>query len=289
MSRPRREPELDVAETVGEGEGELLRGRGAGLADVVAARPRAACTPGSRAAQYSIRSPISRRCGSGPKSHSFWAMYSLKMSVCSVPLSRPVSTPARSAATSIMQKTGHGGAADRHRGGHLREVDALEEHLHVGGGVDRHAAVADLAEAARVVGVAAHQRGHVEGDREAAAARGRGSSGSARWSAGRCRSRRTAGSSRRGRGSPWGRGRGCRGTPPGHSLSSAAVRRLDLHARERGEVGVADGALRPRLVVPLLPPFACAHAPDTRTSNYILLAGQGSTRERWSTPGPPYG
>ena len=43
------------------------------------------------------------------KSHSFWAMYSLKMSVCSVPLRAPVSTPARSAATSIMQKTGTAG------------------------------------------------------------------------------------------------------------------------------------------------------------------------------------
>ena len=36
-------------------------------------------------------------------------MYSLKMSVCSVPLSLPVSTPARSAATIIMQKTGTAG------------------------------------------------------------------------------------------------------------------------------------------------------------------------------------
>ena len=61
------------------------------------------------AAQYSIRSPISRRCGSGAKSHSFWAMYSLKMSVCSVPLSTPGSTPCRSAATRYMQKTGTAG------------------------------------------------------------------------------------------------------------------------------------------------------------------------------------
>ena len=34
-----------------------------------------------------------RRCGSGGKSHSFWAMYSLKMSVCSVPFSDAGSTP----------------------------------------------------------------------------------------------------------------------------------------------------------------------------------------------------
>ena len=60
-------------------------------------------------AQYSIRSPIRRRCGSGANSHSFCAMYSLKMSVCSVPLRTPRSTPWRSAATRYMQKTGTAG------------------------------------------------------------------------------------------------------------------------------------------------------------------------------------
>ena len=60
-------------------------------------------------AQYSIRSPIRRRCGSGANSHSFCAMYSLKMSVCSVPLSTPRSTPWRSAATRYMQNTGTAG------------------------------------------------------------------------------------------------------------------------------------------------------------------------------------
>ena len=52
------------------------------------------------------------------------------------------------------------------------ERDVVEEHVHVGGGVDRDAAVADLAERARVVGVAAHQGRHVEGDGEAAPALG---------------------------------------------------------------------------------------------------------------------
>ena len=50
-----------------------------------------------------------RRCGSGPKSHSFCAMYSLKMSVCSVPLRTPRSMPCRSAATRYMQNTGTAG------------------------------------------------------------------------------------------------------------------------------------------------------------------------------------
>ena len=97
-------------------------------------------------------------------------MYSLKMSVCSVPLRTPRSTPCRSAATRYMQKTGTAGP--------LIVIDVVmsssgklvEQHLHVGGRVDRHAAVADLAEAHRVVGVAAHQGGHVERDRQAAAA-----------------------------------------------------------------------------------------------------------------------
>ncbi len=52
---------------------------------------------------------MSRRCGPGSKSHSFWAMYSLKMSVCKVPLRMPMSTPWRSAATRYMQKTGTAG------------------------------------------------------------------------------------------------------------------------------------------------------------------------------------
>src|ERR1035437_7520944 len=64
---------------------------------------------GMLAEQYSIRSPMSRRWGSGSNSHSFWAMYSLKMSVCNVPFRTPGSTPARSAATMYMQKTGTAG------------------------------------------------------------------------------------------------------------------------------------------------------------------------------------
>ena len=50
-----------------------------------------------------------RRCGSGSNSHSFCAMYSLKMSVWSVPSSVDRSAPCRSAATRYMQKTGTAG------------------------------------------------------------------------------------------------------------------------------------------------------------------------------------
>ncbi len=60
-------------------------------------------------AQYSIRSPMSRRCGCGWNSHSFCAMYSLKMSVCRVPSRAEMSAPWRWAAARYMQKTGTAG------------------------------------------------------------------------------------------------------------------------------------------------------------------------------------
>ena len=44
----------------------------------------------------------------------------------------------------------------------LAEVDPGEQRLHVIQRVDRHALAADLAQRARVVGVVAHQRRHVE-------------------------------------------------------------------------------------------------------------------------------
>ena len=59
------------------------------------------------------------------------------------------------------------GRVDRHRGRDLAERDAVEERLHVVERVDRHALAPDLAERARVVGVEAHQRRHVERGREA--------------------------------------------------------------------------------------------------------------------------
>ena len=48
----------------------------------------------------------------------------------------------------------------------LAEVDAGEQRLHVVERVDGHALASDLAERAGVVGVVAHQRGHVERGRE---------------------------------------------------------------------------------------------------------------------------
>ena len=50
-------------------------------------------------AHHSIMSPSSRIAGSTGKHHSFWAMYSLRMSAWIVPPSRSAGTPLSSAAT----------------------------------------------------------------------------------------------------------------------------------------------------------------------------------------------
>jgi hypothetical protein len=105
---PAGQPELDVAEAVGQREGQLLRGGRAGLADVVAGdRQRLVGRDLLGAVLHQVADQPQVRLG--PKSHSFWAMYSLKMSVCRVPLSAGCRRPGRSAATSIMQNTGTAG------------------------------------------------------------------------------------------------------------------------------------------------------------------------------------
>ena len=120
--QPAGQAELDVAEAVGQRERQLLRGGRAGLADVVAGDATAACTPGCRVAQYSIRSPISRRCGSGAKSHSFWAMYSLKMSVCRVPLSVDDVDALALGGDQVHAEHRDGRAGDGHRRGDRRRA-----------------------------------------------------------------------------------------------------------------------------------------------------------------------
>jgi hypothetical protein len=67
-----------------------------------------------------------------------------------------------------MQKTGTAGPGDRHRGRDVAQRDVGEQRLHVGALSIADPAVPDLAEAVAVVGVAAHQRGHVEGHRQPA-------------------------------------------------------------------------------------------------------------------------
>ena len=54
----------------------------------------------------------------------------------------------------------------------VAEGNTIEQHVHVRGGIDRDPAVPNLAERPRIVGIAAHERGHVEGNRQPAGALG---------------------------------------------------------------------------------------------------------------------
>ena len=72
----------------------------------------------------------------------------------------------------VHAEDGDGGAGDGHRRGDPAQIDTVEEHVHVGGRVDRHPAVPDLAERTGVVRIASHQGRHVERHRQSPAALG---------------------------------------------------------------------------------------------------------------------
>ena len=75
---------LDIGQAVLEREGELLLGGRARLADVVAG-DRDRMPARHPRVHHSIMSPHRRIAGSIGKHHSFWAMYSLRMSAWIVP------------------------------------------------------------------------------------------------------------------------------------------------------------------------------------------------------------
>ena len=104
----------------------------------------------------------------GGNTNSFWAWYSFKMSFWSVP-------PSSARAHRALRRWPRTSpavpppAVDGHRRGDRAEVDAAVEVGHVVDRVDGHAAAPDFAERLRVVGVEAHERGHVERGRQAVA------------------------------------------------------------------------------------------------------------------------
>ena len=82
---------------------------------------------GTCSVQNSIMSTMSRMCGSGGKIHSFWAMYSLRMSFCSVP---PQSGPRDALLFGGDQQEGKehlGRSVDGHRHRDVTERDLVEE------------------------------------------------------------------------------------------------------------------------------------------------------------------
>ena len=112
---------------------------------------------------HSIMSVTRRIAGSIGKHHSFWAMYSLRMSVWIVPLSALGPDALLLGDEDVEREQDRRRGVDRHRRRDLAERDALVQADHVVEAVDGDALAADLAEAPRVVGVEAHQRRHVEG------------------------------------------------------------------------------------------------------------------------------
>ncbi len=106
---------------------------------------------------------VTRRiAGSIGKHHSFWAMYSLRMSVWIVPPRRSGVMPVLLGCDDVERQEDRGGGVDRHRDRDLVKRDPVEQGLHVVDRVERHALHSHLTEGAGVIGVEAHQRRHVE-------------------------------------------------------------------------------------------------------------------------------
>ena len=147
-------------------------------------------------------------------------MYSLKMSVCSVPLRCAGVGALALRGDEVHAEDGYGGAADRHRRG-----DLVERGCRRRGCPCRRRSRSPRRSGRPRRGCAGRRSHGPSGSAcrrrpRARHHRVRGSSCSARWSAGRCRSRRTGGSSRCDRGSQSRRARACRGTPPATRESS---------------------------------------------------------------------
>ncbi len=173
--KPRRElvdvePRLlrrpHVRQAVGERERHLLGGRGAGLANVVAAdrdrvprrqlvaavREEVGDQPHRRlrrvdvgaAGRVLLEDVVLDRAPDQPGGHALFLRHQL-----------------------VQQQEDRRGGVDRHRRGDLREGDAGEQAPHVVDGVDGDADLAHLPGGASVVRVEAHLGGEVEGHREA--------------------------------------------------------------------------------------------------------------------------
>ncbi len=164
--QPALERPLDVGEPVLEREGELLlRGR-PGLADVVAGdRDRVP-------ARHPLGAPLDHVGDQAHRRLDRKAPLLLgDVLLQDVGLDRAAERLGRDAlllgGADVEGEQDRRRGVDRHRGRHPVERDAVEQVDHVVEGVDRHPLDAHLAEAAGVVGVEAHQGGHVERRREA--------------------------------------------------------------------------------------------------------------------------
>jgi hypothetical protein len=161
-----REQLAHVGDAVGEREGELLDRRRPRFADVVAAdRHGVPARYLDRAELDRVGDQPDRRLG---RRDPFLLRNELLQHVVLDGAAEPVPRNAALLGHREVHREQHRGATvDGHRGGDPIERNLVEEPLYVGDGGDRDALAADLAASPLVIGVVAHQRGHIEGRREA--------------------------------------------------------------------------------------------------------------------------
>ena len=157
---------LDVRKAVLERERELLLGRRAGFADVVAGdRDRVP-------ARHLLRAPLDHVGDQAHRRLDREAPFLLgDVLLEDVRLDRPAELVRGDAlllrGDDVEREHDRGRGVDGHRDGDLVERDSVEEGLHVVHGVHGDSLHPHLAKRAGVVGVEAHQARHVEGGREA--------------------------------------------------------------------------------------------------------------------------
>ena len=203
----RRHRRLAVGDPVRERERELLGGRRARLADVVA-RDRDRVP--ARDPLLAVGEQVGRQPHRGARREDVVPAGDVLLEdvVLDGAAQRAAGHALLLGDQLVEQQQQRRRGVDRHRRRHLVERDPVEQELHVRDRVDRDAGAPDLALGHRVVGVVAELGGEVEGDRRAPSAPARAGSGSARSTPPPTRSPRTGGSSTDGRGT-------CPGTAPG--------------------------------------------------------------------------
>ncbi len=83
-----------------------------------------------------------------------------------------MSVPCRLRDRHVQRQQDRRRGVDGHRRRNCRQVDAIEQALHVFDGIDRDADLADFSHRERIVGIEADLGGQIEGDREAGGAVG---------------------------------------------------------------------------------------------------------------------
>ena len=156
---------IDVGDAVGDRKGNLLGSRGAGFADMVA-------RDGNGVPLRHVLRAVSKDVGDEAHGRARREDVSTARGILleDVVLDRARELIRRDAlllGNGDVHREQHGsGGIDCHRGRDLAEIDLVEERLHVGERVDRHADLADFTFGDRIVGVVADLRRQVEGARE---------------------------------------------------------------------------------------------------------------------------